>query len=205
MTAARAAAAVAFGPALALALALAWPGAAAADEAADQARARAWFTDTLLQDQSGKEVRFYTDVLEDRTVAIGFIFTRCQGACPLIMEKLQRTRALLGEAFGKEVQFVVISVDPAFDTPAELRRFAERHGARGPGWTLLTGQTGEVRRVLQRLGAAVDDPEEHSTVLYAGNTRSRHWTRLRPDAGPPVVADALRHLAAETPAAPPAR
>lgn len=169
--------------------------------AAEDARARDYFTDTTLLDEQGRPVRFYSDVLAGRTVAIGFIYTRCQGACPLIMEKLKRARALLGEG-GPEVRFVAISVDPGYDTPELLRAFAARHGAAGPGWTFLTGRPDEVRRVLERLGAAVVDPDEHSTVLYAGNTLSRHWTRIRPDAGPQVVATVLRDLAAEPAVAP---
>jgi protein SCO1/2 len=180
----------------ALGLALAGP-AASGDIAASDERARDYFTDTALLDQDARPVRFYSDVLRDRTVAIGFVFTRCLGACPLVMEKLGKVRALLGASFGQEVHFVAISVDPDHDTPAALRRFAALHRAVGPGWTLLTGTPEDVRRILQRLGAAVDDPGEHSTGLIAGNTRSRHWTRIRPDAVPQLVARQLAELAAE--------
>jgi len=195
--------------ALLAALALAWPaagrGAEAAAVAGDDPRARAYFTDTALLDQDGARVRFYSDALAGRTVAIAFVFTRCRGACPLIMEKLNLARARLGDAFGREIHFVAISVDPSFDTPVELKKFSREHGAQGPGWTLLTGKPDEVRLILRKLGAEVDDPGEHSTVIYAGNTRSRHWTRIRPDAGPPLVASTLLDLAAEPSAAAAAR
>lgn len=171
-------------------------GAMAGEPAATDERARGWFTDTALTDQAGRPVRFYSDVLAERTVVVGFVFTRCQGACPLIMEKLGRARQLLGERAG-EISFVLLSVDPGHDTPERLQAFAKAHRADGPGWTYLTGRPEDVKLVLKRLGAAVDDPGEHSTALIAGNTRSRHWTRIRPDAGPPAVASVLSDLAAE--------
>lgn len=181
--------------AAALLLALA-SAAGAAEPAATDERARAYFTDTRLTDQDGRSVRFYGDVLADRTVVIGFVFTRCQGACPLIMQKLGQARRLLAEAQAR-VHYVAISVDPEHDTPARLKAFAATHQAEGADWTLLTGRPEDVRLVLKRLGAAVDAPDEHSTALIAGNTRARHWTRIRPDAGPPAVARILADLAAE--------
>lgn len=181
-----------------LCLALAGQAARAGEPAAVDGRAREYFTDTVLTDQAGRPSRFYSDVLAGRTVVIGFIFTRCQGACPLIMEKLGQARRTLA-ASGAQVRYLAISVDPEHDTPERLRAFAATHQAEGPDWTLLTGKPEDVRLVLKRLGAAVDDPGEHSTALIAGNTRSRHWTRIRPDAGAQAVARILEDLAAEPP------
>ncbi len=63
------------------------PAGAAAEPAAPappsrEERARAYFTDTLLLDQDGRAVRFYSDVLQGNVVVVDFIFTRCTGACP---------------------------------------------------------------------------------------------------------------------------
>jgi len=104
------------------------------DAAAADAKARAWFTDTVLLDQDGRPRRFYGDVLQGQVVCLSFIFTNCGEACPLIMQKLKRVRAQLGER-ARGVQFVSLSVDPENDTPAALQAFAAKHGATGPGWT----------------------------------------------------------------------
>jgi protein SCO1 len=188
--------------AVALALAAAAPPALAEpDEAAREERARTYFTDTVLVDQDGREVRFYTDVLKGRTVCLSFQFTECKEACPLIMAKLVRVRRDLGEAFGKEVHFVVLSVDPDHDTPEAFRKFAKVHGAEGPGWTFLTGPRASLATVLGKLGGWVEDPSDHTTAFVAGNSRTRHWTKVRPDVPPQGVAQLLRDLAAEQPGA----
>lgn len=180
--------------ALALSAAPVAPPAASADP---EAKARAWFTDTVLVDQDGKPVRFYSDVLANKVVAIDFIFTRCDMACPLLTEKLNRVREELGALYGKEVFFVSISVDPSFDTPQELTKFAKKHSGLREGWTWLTGKKADVELVVKRLGEWVDDPEQHSTEFIAGSSKTRHWVKIRPDAPPTATALTLKGLVEE--------
>jgi cytochrome oxidase Cu insertion factor (SCO1/SenC/PrrC family) len=173
------------------------PASSAASEAAQEQRARDYFTDTVLLDQDGRKVRFYSDVMAGKVTCFAFIFTSCNEACPLIMAKLTRVKAELGQLFGAEVQVVAMSVDPEQDTPAALRAFAAKHGAEGAGWTYLTGARADVATVLGKLGSWSEDPSDHSTAFIVGNARTRHWTKVRPDAPPQAVAEILRGLAAE--------
>jgi cytochrome oxidase Cu insertion factor (SCO1/SenC/PrrC family) len=171
--------------------------AAAADPAAADAKARAWFTDTVLLDQDGRPRRFYGDVLQGQVVCLSFIFTNCGEACPLIMQKLKRVRAQLGDR-AREVQFISLSVDPENDTPAALKAFAAKHDATGPGWTFLTGSRTDLATVHKRLGTWVEDPGLHQTGFIAGNVARRHWTKVRPDVVAEGVAEILRGLADES-------
>lgn len=186
--------------AVAAVLMLAAARAHATDVAARVQKARDYFTNTVLVTQDGEDVRFFDDVLRDRVVVIDFVFTRCTGACPMLTQKLLLARAAL--AGSVDVQLVSISVDPEHDRPAELRAFAKRHRAAGPGWTFLTGRKADVDLVVRRLGEYVEAPEDHSTVFIAGNARTNHWMRLRPDAPPAVIAAQLQRLAAEDGGAP---
>jgi len=170
-----------------------------AGEPDEEARARAYFTDTELLTQDGKPVRFYSDVVKGRVVCLSFMFSRCVGACPLIAQKLNQVRQDLGARFGRDVSFVSISVDPEFDTPQELRRFADKQRALHPGWTFLTGKRAGVQTVLTKLGAWVEEPVDHSTAFIAGNARTRHWIKVRPDLPPGAVAEILRQLVDEAP------
>ena len=163
-------------------------------ELAAQARARSYFTDTLLLSEEGRPVRFYSDLLDGRVVVISFLFTRCRATCPLLTHKLVQVKQALGERFGRDVHFISISVDPDFDTPKELQKFARRNQALGKGWTFLTGKKENLRAVLGKLGGQVELPDEHSTAFIAGNARTKHWTHVPPDASPAEIAERLRQL-----------
>mgnify|MGYP000229841877 CR=1 FL=1 len=185
----------------ALAALCCWPLAAPAQQAgttrlattSDEA-ARHYFSDLPLLTQDGKAVRFYSDVLKDQVVLINFIYTHCADACPLAGRKLSQVQTLLGDAFGSGIRFVSISVDPANDTPQALRQYAERVDAR-PGWTLLTGDNSEA--IVRKLGQFTAEVEDHSMLLIAGNVKTGHWLKMRPDSSPHVIAEQLRQLAAE--------
>lgn len=191
---------------LALSALLLWsPGALAADKAAPpvseaqaEAKARAYFTDTALVTQQGKKVRFYSDVLKDHVVVLSFMFTRCADACPLLAQKLRRVKDGLGGLFGKPVRFVTITVDPAHDTPEAWRAFAEKNRAVHPEWLFLSGKKADIDKVLGKLGELTPEPGNHTTAFLAGNTMTRHWTKIRPDAPVEAVVEHVRRLAGES-------
>ncbi len=158
--------------------------------------ARTYFTDLELQSQDGRRLRFYSDVLEGRTVLINVIFANCQDACPLITQKLNEVRGLLGDQIGREVTFVTLTSDPKRDTPAALKAYAQKQGVDTDGWLFLSGDARNVEHILKKLGQLSRSPEEHSTLLIAGNVSAKRWTKIRPDAAPVAIADRLKLLAA---------
>lgn len=129
--------------------------------------AQTWFTDTVLKDQNGRELRFYSDVLKDKVVMLNVIFTHCTDACPLITRKLREVREAMGPQLASQVTFVSISSDPLNDTPQALKAFAEKQGVDGPNWLFLTGDKANVDLVLGRIGQFLPSPEQHSTQLIS--------------------------------------
>ncbi|HKS12036.1 MAG TPA: SCO family protein, partial [Pseudomonas sp.] len=119
---------------------------------------QAWFTDTVLKDQNGRDLRFYSDVLKDKVVMLNVIFTHCSDACPLITRKLREVREAMGEEVARQVTFISISSDPQNDTPEVLKAFAEKQGVDGPNWLFLTGDKAQVDLVLGRLGHFLPSP-----------------------------------------------
>lgn len=153
--------------------------AAAAPPAAAPAKnsaAQKYFGDTLLVDQDGREVRFYSDLLRGKAVVMDFIFTRCSGVCPVLSSTFARIQDHLGDRLGKDVFLLSFSVDPAYDTPARLKEYAARFGAR-PGWRFLTGPPENVQTVLGRLGQNVDAPDQHQNIFLLGNDRTGLWKK----------------------------
>jgi protein SCO1/2 len=158
-----------------------------------EAAAREYFTDTVLVNQYGEEVRFFSDVLKDQVVAINFIFTNCQGACPIITEKLKAARSVLGDELGASIRFISISIDAARDTPAAMKKFQEQHRADGD-WVFLTGEKENLDNVVKRLGQYFPDVEEHSTLVIAGNVAEQHWMKIMPSVPAGGIAEKLRLL-----------
>lgn len=169
------------------------PVRAATDPSAREAKARGYFTDTVLQAQDGRPLRFYSDVLKDQVVLVNFVFTECGEACPLITHKLLQARQALGEQ-ARAVRFVSITVDPERETPQTMSAFARKHGAVDPQWLWLSGAKAGVDLVTRRLGAYTDSREEHFTGLIVGNLRTDRWVKIRPDAPPLAIAEQLRRV-----------
>lgn len=170
------------------------PGASAVTPTAGTHDAQTYFTDSLVQDQNGRTLRFYSDVLKDRVVLLNVIFTHCNDACPLITRKLREVREAMGEEAASKVTFVSLSSDPTNDTPQVLKAFAEKQGVDGPNWLFLTGDKAQMDLVLMRLGHLIPSPEQHSTQLIAGDVANKRWSKIRPDAPPVAIAQRLQLL-----------
>jgi len=109
--------------------------------------------DFQLVDQQGRKVDAAA-LLDGKVTIVDFIFTNCPFICPPMtrnMAQLQRSLADSG------VRFASISVDPEHDTPEALRAFAAAHGADLRTWTFLTGDGGQVERILTE-GLKLDAP-----------------------------------------------
>jgi protein SCO1 len=106
--------------------------------------------DFVLTGEDGKPV-----ALEDfrgRALAVSFIYTACPDYCPLLTAKLAGVQDALGDAFGTDVAFVSITVDPELDTPEVLTHYALSHGADLAGWHFLTGEPAAIEAVTRAYG-----------------------------------------------------
>ena len=166
----------------------------AAQPLAGTTDARTYFTDTLLRDQNGREVRFYSDVLKGRLVMLNVIFTHCNDACPLITRKLKDVREAMDEDLARQVYFISLSSDAERDSPEVLKAFAAKHGVDSSNWIFLTGDKADMDLVLARLGQLGESPEAHSTLLIAGDVPNKRWSKIRPDAPVDAIAQRLQFM-----------
>ena len=135
-----------------------------------------YFTDTVLVNQDGEKMRFYSDLLRDKVVVINTIFTTCTGICPVMSKTYSRLQEHLGERVGKDVHLISISTDPENDTPERLKEFGEKFGAR-PGWYLLGGDRKNVESVLSKLGQYAEYKENHQAIMLVGNVPTGLWKK----------------------------
>jgi protein SCO1/2 len=126
--------------------------------------------------QEGKTVRFYDELIKGRTVLISFIYTSCPNICPVVTARLSQVQDKLGDAVGRDVHFVSISIDPETDTPAKLKAYAQTFGA-GPGWTFLTGNASTIAMLRHKLGERSRKLVEHNNTVLLYNDVTGEWSR----------------------------
>ena len=152
--------------------------------------------DTQVLDQNGKQLNFYSDLIKGKTVAINFVFTTCTAICPSLAATFRRVQQDAA-ARGIDVQLISVSVDPTTDTPARLQDFAAKFKA-APGWTFVTGEKTRIDSVLQALGAAVSNKNDHTPMILIGNDASDYWTRAYGLTSPTKIVDILAEAAKRT-------
>jgi cytochrome oxidase Cu insertion factor (SCO1/SenC/PrrC family) len=131
--------------------------------------------DVPVQDQNGKSLNFYTDLVKGKVVAINFVFTTCTTICPPLTATFRRVQQQLAEQ-NSPAQLISVSVDPAIDTPERLRDFAAKFKAE-PGWAFVTGNTSDINSLLQQLGVPVTNKNDHTPLILIGNDEAGYWTR----------------------------
>jgi len=142
--------------------------------------------DVDVLDQHGNQLRFYTDLVKGKTIAINFIFTNCTTICPPLAATFQRVQKQMGDKVGKDIHFISISVDPLTDTPERLKAWGAKFKA-GPGWTFVTGNKAEMNKLLSALGSTVSRREDHSPALIVGNDLKDVWSRTYGLAAPSQI------------------
>jgi cytochrome oxidase Cu insertion factor (SCO1/SenC/PrrC family) len=131
--------------------------------------------DVIVQDQNGKSLNFYRDLVKGKVVAVNFVFTTCTAICPSLTATFRRVQEQLAEE-KLSAQLISISVDPTVDTPERLHEFASKFKAE-PGWTFVTGNTSDIDAILKEFGVAAANKNDHSPMVLIGNEKAGYWTR----------------------------
>ena len=103
--------------------------------------------DFVLQSQDGTLVS--SDDFPGKLLAVFFGYTSCPDVCPLTLSTLTRAFDRLGDERDR-VQVILITVDPARDTPERLKRYLSGFH---PSFLGLTGSEEEIRSVAHGFGA----------------------------------------------------
>ena len=111
---------------------------------------------------------------------VSMFYTNCHLMCPLIIENAKSLQKQLSSAERKRLGVVMVSLDPARDTPSAMRDVAQRH--RVPdGWRFLTPAADDVRAIASVLDVRYrfrdDGSINHTSVLVLldadGRVRAR--------------------------------
>jgi protein SCO1 len=132
--------------------------------------------DATVLDQNGRKLRFYTDLVKDKTIAINFIFTTCTTICPPMTANFARVQKTMMAHGQKDFYLISVSVDPENDTPAKLKAYAEMFQAK-PGWTFVTGTRAELQPIWQAFSVySGGAKQDHAPTVVIGNDARHSWT-----------------------------
>lgn len=121
---------------------------------------------------------------------VSMFYTSCQFICPLIIDGAKAVEKNLTPAQQARLGVVLISMDPARDTPAALKKIATQRRVPATGWTLASPPQADVRKVAGVLGVRyrqlADGEFNHTSVLVLLDAEGRVVARTeqigsRPD------------------------
>ncbi|CAN7501737.1 SCO family protein [Pseudoxanthomonas sp. LjRoot143] len=126
------------------------------------------------QDADGHPVAWST--LRGQARVASMFYTHCHLMCPLILENAKSVQKQLTPDERRRLGVVMVSLDPARDTPAAMREVAQRH--RVPeGWRFLTPAENDVRAIASVLDVRYrfrdDGSINHTSVLVLLDAEGR--------------------------------
>ena len=90
--------------------------------------------------------------LAGKVQVVAFIYTYCEHSCPIIMSKLKRIESLLTTEQKKQLQFLLVSLDPERDTPEALDNYMLKHKLDRNHWLMLNGDPDDVLELSALVG-----------------------------------------------------
>ncbi|MFM1875265.1 MAG: hypothetical protein RL266_1002 [Bacteroidota bacterium] len=119
--------------------------------------------------------------LEGKVYLVDFFFTACPSICPIMTANMMKVQERF--AHFNEFHTVSFTVDPARDTPAVLKEYADQRLIRSDKWDFLTGEKDSIYAVAyDYLSSAMEDSLAVGGFLHTeyfilvdkeGNIRSR--------------------------------
>ncbi|MEH7248628.1 SCO family protein [Neobacillus niacini] len=98
-----------------------------------------------LKDQNDEDYTFDDD---RKLKLVEFIYTNCPDICPTTTQKMVQLKGDLEKknVFGKEIEFVTITIDPYRDTPEVLQKYMNAFEIQNnDNWIFLTGDQENIK------------------------------------------------------------
>ncbi|WP_395652390.1 SCO family protein [Brevundimonas sp.] len=150
-----------------------------------------------LVDQEGRSVD--QTLLNGKWSLVFFGFTYCPDFCPTTLNGLAATKAQMGEA-GKDLQIVFVSVDPARDTPQQMKDYLASDGF-PEGVIGLTGTDAQIaaaareyRAFYEKVGSGDTYTMNHSLTVYLMGPDGKYRSALSHDLGPEKSAQLIERV-----------
>lgn len=132
-------------------------------------------------------------LLRGKWTALYFGYTFCPDVCPTTLTALGQAQKALGGA-ARKIQFVFVTVDPARDTPGQLKTYLSSPAF--PAGTIgLTGSPAAIAQIAQayhvyyrKVGTGPNYSMDHTSVVYLMRPDGRFAAPLDTTVPPPQIA-----------------
>jgi len=113
--------------------------------------------------------------LKGKTLVMVMIYTSCKAACPRLVADMRNIEAQIPDNKIKDIQFVMVSIDPETDTPERLKAFAVENIMDDEQWTFLQGTESSVREFANVLSVKYKEISpidfSHSNIISVFNAQ----------------------------------
>lgn len=147
----------------------------------------------------GEGQPFSMEQLAGRVWVASYFFATCPGFC---LQMNQEIAKVVGDLAQEEVTFVSFTVDPENDTPAELKKYAERMRADPRRWVFLTGDVEKIQELGRQYLKMPATKEHNDKLVVVGRDARIHGFYSSRD---PLRIKKLKQKIAECVAQPPPR
>jgi len=124
-----------------------------------------------LVNQDSQNIRL--DQFQGKHVVLSFIYTRCgmPKMCPLTTKKFVQLQELGNSSgIGNRMVLLLVTIDPEFDIPGILKKYADMYNAKKENLHFLTGTVERINEVCQEFGIVNELQEwgqiQHSMITY---------------------------------------
>lgn len=145
-----------------------------------------------LVDQDNQMHALKGPLTDGKLLVINFNYTTCVSICPLGNDVMARLDDML--AADKPIRLMSITIDPRRDTPSLMRAAAESFDA-SERWSWLTGDPGEIERLLAAFDAGVANVELHEPIFLVGDLETGRFYRSLSMPNPTELAQLIDTLA----------
>lgn len=142
-----------------------------------------------LMNQNGEALNFGED---KKLKLVEFIYTNCPDICPTTTQKMVQLKSDLEKSnvFGKEIEFVTITIDPYRDTPEVLQKYMNAFEIpNNDNWIFLTGDQEnikddqkKIREVAESLQFQYKDPGNgqfvHTSFTYLIDENNKYISKF---------------------------
>lgn len=93
--------------------------------------------------QDAQEIQM--EELRGKVVVMVMVYTSCKSACPRLVADMRNIERQMPPEYLKDIQFVMVSIDPETDTPERLKSFSEENQMTEDHWMFLRGSEADTR------------------------------------------------------------